>query len=260
MDVGGHAVSNMWYLIAETVADAMDGREKPNVRKRPGTFSGERIGNAFVGRETVHDDLVDRGVRHALHNLVGGKIADKLFLGTVGLLASLLFVHASGLFPWVGTSVFHNGPGTLLPDHHSEFGLNSVFAVKGQRLIIAYDSAIREGSGETVVRIATLRGGGLPQKRSFPLIVAEGKGHLSIPIEKTGFLRIEIPKWGKPRADRRDALLDSASVKWGLMWRDPGDDYATRTIGEIAAEQDARDAASAAASRGAPGVAEALAR
>lgn len=253
-------MSNMWYLIVETVVDAMEDRNEPNVRKRPGSFSGERIGNAIVGRETVHDDLVDRGVRHALHNLVGGKVADQLFLGTVALLASLLFVHASGIFPWLGTSVFHNGPGTLLPDHHSEFGLNSFFAVKGQRLIIDYDRSIREGTGEKDVRIVTLLGGGLPQKRHFPLVVGEGEGRLSIPIEKTGFMRVESPKWGKARPDGRDALLDSASVKWGLMWRDPGGDYVTRTMGEIAAEQDARAAASAAASRGAPGIAEALAR
>ena len=203
-------MSNMWYLIVETIVDAMEGRDKPNVRKRPGDFSGERISNSFVGRDTVHDDLVDRGVRHALHNLVGGKVADTLFLGTVGLLASLLFVHASGIFPWVGTSVFHNGPGALLPDHHSELGFNSFCAVKGQRLVIDYDSSIREGTGDTDVRIATLRGGGLPKKRTFPLVVAEGKGRLSIPIEKTGFMRVEIPKWGKARPDGRDALLNSA--------------------------------------------------
>lgn len=257
-------MSNIWYLIADTVADAVEDRRErrergPRIRERPGTFSGERIGNGFVGLPTVHDDLVDRGVRHSLHNLVGRKFADRLFLGTVGLLASLLFIHVSGIFPWVGTSVFHNGPGTLLPDHHTRLGLNTVFAVKGQRLIIDYDSAIRDGSGADRVVIAILQGGGLPRKRSFPITVSEGKGRLSIPVERTGFLNIRTPEWGKPRANRRDAMLDSASVKWGLMWRDPAG-YQTRTIAGIAAEEKARAEASAAASRGAPTLAEALAR
>ena len=229
-------MSNFWYLIAETVADAVEDRRErkmrgPRIRERPGSFSGERIGNAMVGLPTVHDDLTDRGMRHAVYNLVGRKFFDRLFLGTVGLLATLLFVHASGIFPWVGTTIFHNGPGTLLPDHRSSFGLNTLFVVKGQRLVIDYDSAIREGSGATSVVIASLEGAGLPQKLSHRVVVAEGPGQLSIPIEKTGFLIVKTPEWGK----RRDARLDSASVAWGLMWREPGGAYQTRTMADIAA-------------------------
>ncbi|MBL0915049.1 MAG: hypothetical protein IBJ13_05915 [Sphingopyxis sp.] len=233
---------NVWYLIAETVADAIEDRRErrergPRIRERPDTFSGERIGNAMVGLPTVHDDLTDRGIRHGVYNLVGRGFFDKLFLGTVMALALGLFVHASGIFPWVGTSVFHNGPAKLLPDHHSEFGLNTIFAVKGQRLIIDYDSAIRKGSSANRVVIAKLEGGGLPQGLSHAVVVAEGPGRLSIPVEKTGFLIVRTPKWGKARADRRDAMLDSASVKWGLMWRDPGGDYRTLPMADIASTQ-----------------------
>lgn len=233
-------MSNMWYLIAESVADAMEDRRErrergPRIRKRPGTFSAERIGNNLVGVETVHDDLVDRGTRHAIHNLIGRKFFDKLFVGTVMTLALGIFAHASGIFPWVGTSIFHNGPGKLLPDHHSEFGLNTLFVVKGQRLILDYDSSIRDGSGADRVVIASLEGAGLPKKLSHRVVVAEGPGRISIPVEKTGFLTVKAPKWGKLRADRRDARLNSASVKWGLMWRDPGGDYQTRTMADIAA-------------------------
>jgi len=233
-------MSNFWYLIAETVADAVEDRRErklrgPRIRERPDTFSGERIANGLVGRETVHDDLTDRGVRHAVYNLVGRKFFDKLFLGTVMVLALGLFAHASGIFPWVGTTVFHNGPGTLLPDHRSSFGLNTLFVVKGQRLVIDYDVAIRDGSGASKVMVAKLEGAGFPAKLSHPVIVSEGTGRLSIPIEKTGFLYVRTPEWGKPRADRRDSMLDSASVKWGLMWRDPGGAPRTLTAAEIAA-------------------------
>ena len=235
-------MSNVWYLIAETVADAVEDRRErklrgPRIRERPATYSGERVGNGLVGLPTVHDDLTDRGLRHAVYNLVGRKFFDRLFLGTVGLLATLLFVHASGIFPWVGTTIFHNGPGTLLPDHRSSFGLNTLFVVKGQRLVIDYDVDIRDGSGAGQVIVASLEGAGFPAKLSHPVIVSEGAGRLSIPIEKTGFLYVKTPQWGKPRPDRRDSMLDAASVQWGLMWRDPGGSPRIVTAADIAAAQ-----------------------
>ena len=67
-------MSNVWYLIAETVADAVEDRRErkrrgPRIRERPDGFSGERIANGFVGLPDQYDDLTDRGMRHAVYNL-----------------------------------------------------------------------------------------------------------------------------------------------------------------------------------------------
>lgn len=123
----------------------------------------------------------------------------------------------------------------MLPDNYSEFGLNTPFVVKGQRLILNYDSSIREGLGADRVVIASLEGAGLPQKKVASRHCHRRAGLAVDPDQKTGFLTVRAPEWGKARADRRDARLNSASVKWGLMWRDPGADYKTRTMGDIAA-------------------------
>lgn len=75
----------------------------------------------------------------------------------------------------------------MLPDNYSEFGLNTPFVVKGQRLILNYDSSIREGLGADRVVIASLEGAGLPQKKWHRVIVTDGPGWLSIPIKKPAF-------------------------------------------------------------------------
>ena len=232
-------MSNLWYLIAETVADAVEDRRErkmrgPRVRERPGSFSGERIGNTLVGLPTVHDDLTDRGVRHAIYNLVGRKFFDRLFLGTVMALALGLFVHISGLFPWVGYATFHHGP-SLLPNHREDLGLHTLFLFEGQRLVIDYDLDMTDRTNRDGAAVAILTGKTMPGKFSYPVLVSEGSGRLSIPIERTGFLIVKIPTH-QVNEFAVSQRVGSATVKWGAMWRDPGGDYRTRTITEVAAD------------------------
>ncbi len=232
-------MSNVWYLIAETVADAVEDRRErkrrgPRIRERPDGFSGERIANGFVGLPDQYDDLTDRGMRHAVYNLVGRKFFDRLFLGTVTAIALALFVHISGLFPWVGFSTFHHGK-SILPNWREDVGLHTMFLFEGQRLVIDYDLAMTERSGRDHAAVATLYGKTMPGKFSYPVRVAEGSGRLSIPIERTGFLIVKIPNH-RTNTVRNDQRVKSATVKWGAMWRDPDGDYRTRSIAEVAAD------------------------
>lgn len=232
-------MSNVWYLIAETVADAVEDRRErklrgPRIRERPDTFSRERIGNDFAGLPTEYDDLTDRGVRHAVYNLVGRKFFDRLFLGTVMAIALGLFAHISGLFPWVGYAAFHHGA-SVLPNVREDIGLHSMFLFEGQRLVIDYDLEMTERSARDGAAVATLYGKTMPGKFSYPVLVKQGSGRLSIPIEKTGFLIVKIPDYSVNEFSRTQRVA-SASVKWGAMWRDPGGDYKTRPIAEVAAD------------------------
>ena len=228
-------MSNFWYLIAETVADAIEDRREqrergPRIRQRPGTFSAERIGNNLVGRQTVHDDWADRGTRHAIHNLIGRSFFDKLFLGTVMAIALGLFAHVSGIFPWVGFSTFHHGK-SLLPNYREDVGLHTLFLFKGQRLIVDYDLEMRDEASVQNAAVLTLEGKTMPGRFSYPIRVSGGSGRLSIPIERTGFLLLKVPNH-RVNEFRHSQRVRSATVKWGAMWRDPGD-YRTLTIAEI---------------------------
>ncbi|MDP3676800.1 MAG: hypothetical protein Q8R44_17165 [Novosphingobium sp.] len=63
-------MSNWLYLIAETIADARNGRDEPVERplwKSP--FSAESFGRSLVGLKTPQDSLAQRGVRRVLHEL-----------------------------------------------------------------------------------------------------------------------------------------------------------------------------------------------
>ena len=63
-------MSNWLYLIAETIADARNGRDEPVERplwKSP--FSAESFARSLVGLKTPQDSLAQRGVRRLLHEL-----------------------------------------------------------------------------------------------------------------------------------------------------------------------------------------------
>lgn len=226
-------MSNIWYLIAETVADAVNDRDRPEPRRRPSDLSPERFGNAMVGRRTVYDDPVDLGVRHGLYNLISRRVADRVFYATVAALALGVFAHVSGLFPWVGSATFRPGS-ALLPDYRHDFGLHSVPVFAGQQLLIDYDFA--PGDNTRKPELLTLSGAGLPSGKRHKLNVPVGSGRIAIPIDKSGFVGIKVPKRSRNTAAvSRDQTR--AEVRWGISWGNPGASYRTVTMAQLDAAE-----------------------
>lgn len=62
-------MSNIFYLIADTIADARNGAKEPSIRRRRDPFSGEAMARDLVGLENTHDSVEQRGLRVLLHRL-----------------------------------------------------------------------------------------------------------------------------------------------------------------------------------------------
>ncbi len=62
-------MSNIFYLIAETIADARNGAKEPNVRRWRSPFSRESVVRNLVGLQNPYDSLGQRGLRLILHKL-----------------------------------------------------------------------------------------------------------------------------------------------------------------------------------------------
>lgn len=62
-------MSNIFYLIAETIADARNGAKEPNVRRWRSPFSRKSVARNLVGLQNPYDSLEQRGLRLILHKL-----------------------------------------------------------------------------------------------------------------------------------------------------------------------------------------------
>lgn len=62
-------MSNIFFLIAETIADARDGAKEPAIRRWQSPLSMKSISRSLVGLKTVQDTPAQMGLRILLHKL-----------------------------------------------------------------------------------------------------------------------------------------------------------------------------------------------
>ena len=62
-------MSNIFYLIADTIADARNGAKEPDIRRWRSPFSGKSVARDLVGLENTHDTIAQQGLRVLLHKL-----------------------------------------------------------------------------------------------------------------------------------------------------------------------------------------------
>ena len=62
-------MSNIFYLIAETIADARGGAREPAIRRWRSPFKPLSIGRSLVGLKNIYDTPAQRGLRILLHRL-----------------------------------------------------------------------------------------------------------------------------------------------------------------------------------------------
>lgn len=66
---GGSAMSNIFTLIADTIADARNGAKGPDIRRWRSPFCKESVARDLVGLENTHDTIAQQGLRVLLHKI-----------------------------------------------------------------------------------------------------------------------------------------------------------------------------------------------
>lgn len=180
---------------------------------------------------------VFRGLPNALKMLASAGSGTLVYAiyGVVAALCLFIFVHISGLFPWLGMNTLrstHVGPvdaGML----ELGFGSGRIPAVSGQYILVEYNyragtgkkGSLRSGWGGTspVIHVEWDRNWFESFTWSNRYVLKKGmeSGRFAIPITHASIYRIELKS---PRMNVND-MGSYASAKWGLSWGKPDASY-----------------------------------